>query len=170
MPDILDAIRILVLDVDGVLTDGGIFMGTDGAEFKRFSIKDGLGIKLAMEAGLKVAVISGHASEATKRRFKNLGVEDVVVGAIDKRRPFADLLSKHGLAPSNAAVIGDDLLDIPILIQAGFAATVPDSPDEVRAHVDYVTKRQGGDGAVRELVEHLLKAQGLWEPLLRRLT
>ena len=167
----LDAIKLLVLDVDGVLTDGGLYVGSEeNHDFKRFSIKDGLGLKLAMHAGLEVAIISGHRSEATRRRFSALGVEDVIVGAEDKRRPFADLLEKHGLSPENAAVMGDDLPDIPLLGVAGFAITVPDAPDEVKAVADHVTERHGGHGAVREVVELVLKAQGRWGRVMEHFT
>lgn len=164
----LASIKILVLDVDGILTDGGLYVGTDDADFKRFSIKDGMGLKLAMMAGLKVAIISGHSSTATRKRFEGLGVDDVIVGAEDKRQPFQDVLTRHGFTPENALVMGDDLPDIPLLAQAGFSATVPDAPDEVKSHVDHVTGRGGGDGAVREVIELLLKSRGDWDALMRR--
>lgn len=168
MAHALESIRMLVLDVDGVLTDAGVFIGNDGADMKRFSIKDGFGIKMAMEVGLGVAIISGHASQATVHRFKGLGIEDVVVGTTEKTEPFKELLARHGLEPGQVAVMGDDLPDLPLLRAAGFAATVPDAAPEVRAAAHLVTERRGGDGAVREVVEHILKAQGRWDDVVAR--
>lgn len=168
MTDALSDIRLLVLDVDGVLTDAGVYIAADGSDTKRFSIKDGLGIKIAMEAGLGVAIISGHASEATVHRFRGLGVEDVIVGALDKTPPFNELLQRHGLEARQVAAMGDDLPDLPLLRAAGFAATVPDAPVEVRGAADLVTQRHGGEGAVREVIEHILKAQGRWADIVSR--
>ena len=160
---VLTAIRMLVLDVDGVLTDGGIYIGADGTELKRFSIHDGLGIKIAIQAGLRISVISGHGSQATVHRFKSLGVDDVVVGVADKTGPFNDLLERHEISAAETAVMGDDLPDVPLLRAAGFSATVPGAPAVVRAAADLVTERRGGDGAVREVIEHILGAQGRWD-------
>ncbi|NRA95094.1 MAG: HAD-IIIA family hydrolase [Planctomycetes bacterium] len=164
----LSEIRMLVLDVDGVLTDAGVYIAADGSDTKRFSIKDGFGIKIAMQAGLGVAIISGHASEATVHRFRGLGVEEVIVGATDKTGPFNDLLQRHGLEARQVAAMGDDLPDLPLLRAAGFAATVPDAPEEVRDAADLVTQRRGGDGAVREVIECILKAQNRWNDVVAR--
>lgn len=166
MTESLTEIRMLVLDVDGVLTDAGVYIAADGSDTKRFSIKDGLGIKIAMQAGLGIAVISGHASEATVHRFRGLGVEEVIVGAMDKIAPFNDLLKRRGLEARQVAAMGDDLPDLPLLRAAGFAATVPDAPEEVRNAANLVTERRGGDGAVREVIEYILKAQGRWSDVV----
>jgi len=168
MADSLSDIRMLVLDVDGVLTDAGVYIAADGSDTKRFSIKDGLGIKIAMRAGLGIAIISGHASEATVHRFRGLGVEDVIVGAMNKAAPFKELLQRRGLEPRQVAAMGDDLPDLPLLRAAGFAATVPDAPIEVRDVADLVTERRGGDGAVREVIEYILKSQGRWADVVAR--
>ncbi len=166
----LNALRMLVLDVDGVLTDGGIYIAADGNELKRFSIHDGLGIKMAIGSGLAVAVISGHGSQATIHRFEGLGVKDVVVGAAQKTAPFEDLLQRHGLRPEQVAVVGDDLPDIPIMRAAGFSATVPAAPEPVKAVAHMVTERQGGHGAVREVIEFILGSQGKWDAAVAALT
>ena len=161
-------VEILFLDVDGILTDGCIYMGGDGTELKRFSIRDGLGIKVFMDCGHKVALISGHASEATIRRFSRLGVQDIHVGVQDKGRVFDQVLAKHGLTPEQAAAMGDDLVDLPMLRRAAFAATVPDAHPAVREIVDHVTRMPAGLGAVREVIEIILEARGLQEGVLQR--
>lgn len=160
-------VQMLVLDVDGVLTDNTVFVGSDGTDFKRFCIADGLGIKLLMQAGVRVAIISGHASESTVRRFRSLGIEDVAVGVTEKRPVFEELLKRHDVAAARTAAVGDDLLDLPILRAAGWAATVPAAPPVVRDASDYVTSRAGGDGAVREIAELLLHASGRWTDVMR---
>jgi len=162
------AIRMLVLDVDGVLTDGRVLYGPDGQEFTAFHILDGHGIKLAIRSGLIPAIITGRASEAVARRARELDIPEIHQRALDKLSVFEDLLARRGLAASQVACMGDDLLDLPLLRRAGLAITVPDAVEEVRAAAHYVSHRPGGQGAVREAIELLLKAQGHWPALLER--
>jgi 3-deoxy-D-manno-octulosonate 8-phosphate phosphatase (KDO 8-P phosphatase) len=167
-PSALNEILILAMDVDGVLTDGTVILHHDGTESKRFSLLDGHGIKMWLRAGLQIAWISGRASEATRRRAEQLGITLVFEGATVKLPVFDELLSKTGLEARQAAYMGDDLLDIPVLKSAGFAAAVANAVDEVKACADYVTAKPGGAGAVREVIEHILKGSGRWDKLMER--
>jgi 3-deoxy-D-manno-octulosonate 8-phosphate phosphatase (KDO 8-P phosphatase) len=164
----LSAIELLVLDVDGILTDGRLYVGLDGSELKAFSIVDGAGLKLLADAGIKAAIISGHASPAADHRFRRLGVTDILVGVEQKGAAFDALLEHHGLGREQTAVMGDDLMDLPLFLRAGFRATVPGAHPEILQLADYVTERPGGRGAVREVVEMILKARGLYDALLAR--
>jgi len=162
------AIRMLVLDVDGILTDGRLFYGPGGQEFTAFHILDGHGIKMAIRSGLSLAVVTGRESEAVARRARELGIAEIHQKATDKLPVFEALLAKNGLDASQVACMGDDLLDLPLLRRAGLAITVPDAVDEVRAAAHYVTRRPAGQGAVREAVELLLKSQNHWPAVLER--
>lgn len=159
-------IRLLVLDVDGVLTDGRLVYNGDEGQALAFDIHDGMGVKLALKSGLRVAVISGRSSEMLARRARELGVTDLAQGVEDKRQAFQALLDAHGMQAREAACMGDDLPDLPLLRAAGLAIGVPDAAEEVIQAAHYVTRRPGGRGAVREAVELLLKAQGRWEAAL----
>ena len=161
-------VELLALDVDGVLTDGCFYVGSDGTDFRRFHIRDGMGIRLFHEAGLRVAIISGYATESTMRRFSRLGVEDIHVGVESKLPVFLSVLKKYGLEPQQAAAMGDDLLDMSMLQAAGFAVTVPGGHAEVKNVADLITEAEGGQGAVREVIEHILKSQGKLEQVLAR--
>lgn len=161
-------IRLLVLDVDGVMTDGRVFYGPAGEEWAAFHILDGHGVKMAMRSGLTVAIITGRGSEAVAQRARELGILEVHQKALDKLPVFLDLLAKSGLAASQVACMGDDLLDLPLLRRAGLAIAVPGAVDEVRAAAHYVTRRPGGQGAVREAIELLLKSQNRWPAELER--
>ncbi len=161
-------IEILVLDVDGVLTDGGVYLDGEGAELKRFSILDGLGIKTAIEVGLRIALVSGHSSSATVRRFSALGIDDIHVGVADKLAVFSSILETRGFSTAQACAVGDDLVDIPMLRAAGIAATVPGAHKEVRKVAHYVTSAAGGHGAVREIIERILHARGLFDMAFER--
>ena len=163
-----ERIRLLATDVDGVLTDGRITIADDGTETKAFHVRDGSGIKYAQRSGIPVAFITGRSSRLVARRAEELGVTDVFQGAIDKRVPFAEILERHGLDPLEVAYVGDDLIDIPILRQVGFAAAVADARPEVVEVSHIVTEARGGEGALREVVEILLKAQGRWDAILER--
>jgi 3-deoxy-D-manno-octulosonate 8-phosphate phosphatase (KDO 8-P phosphatase) len=156
----LAKIRFLVLDVDGILTDGFLYIADDGTAMKRFAIVDGAGLVYWRRAGLKVAIISGHASEAVTHRFRGLGIEEVHVGVADKLATFLDVMKRHGLSPSEAAVMGDDLMDLALLRRAGFAATVTSAHEECRRIAHYIAERPAGSGAVREVIELILRAQG----------
>ena len=164
----LAALRLLVLDVDGILTDGGLWVGSDGQDWKRFAIIDGAGIKMFQEAGNRVAIISGHSSTATVHRFRLLGVEDVEIGVRDKRGCLTDLLRRRSMNLEETAAMGDDLMDLPILTSVAWSATVPEARPEVLERVHYVTRNRGGHGAVREVVEMILKAQGHWQHIISR--
>jgi 3-deoxy-D-manno-octulosonate 8-phosphate phosphatase (KDO 8-P phosphatase) len=163
------ALSWLVLDVDGVLTDGLLHVGPEGELFKSFHVRDGLAVKLARAAGLKVAILSARDSEVVRRRAGELGVDEVVQGREDKGAAFVELLGRHGATAADAAYVGDDLQDLSALGLAGLAAAPADAAREVRAAVDYVTEAAGGRGCVRELVERLLGARDAWSPVLAAL-
>ena len=162
------AVRLLILDVDGVLTDGTLYVGDHGEALKAFNIRDGHGIKLLAEGGVASAIITGRTSKAVEARAANLGIKHLIQGAEDKRTALATLLQRTGLSASDCAAIGDDVLDLPILTRVAFAATVPEAPLIVREHVHYVTQTPGGRGAVRELAELILSGQGKLTGLVNR--
>jgi len=153
-------VRLLTCDVDGVLTDGRIYVDDDGREAKAFSALDGVGLHMLADAGIAVAWITGSTAPAVAHRAKTLGVAHVFQDARDKVAPWRTLAAQLALAPEQCAHIGDDLPDLPLMALCGFAATVPHAPPSVRAVAHYVTRRDGGYGAVRELAELLLAAQG----------
>lgn len=161
-------VELLVLDVDGVLTDGSIVYADDGRELKRFHVRDGTGLKLWHAAGKRTAVISGRHSPVVERRAAELGVEFVVQGAERKLPALRQVLAATGLAPAQCAAVGDDLPDLPLLNHCGAAVAVADACPEVRAAADYVTRAAGGQGAVREAIEWLLTAQGRWAAAVER--
>ena len=166
----LRPIRLLVLDVDGVLTDGGLVYGPGGEELKQFSVRDGLGIRLLRAGGIEVGVITGRATDALVARCRDLGLRDdlVVQASRDKAADLDRLEQILGLSDDEVAVMGDDLQDIPVLTRAGFAACPADAVPEVAAVCDLVCGAAGGRGAVREVAELLLKARGLWEAQVGR--
>ena len=149
----LRRVRLLCLDVDGVLSDGNLYWVGDGQWSQRFSVRDGYGIKLLQEIGVGIAVLSGGDVQSGRDRCASLGITHAYFGIADKVAVFRDVAGTLGIASDEAAFIGDELVDVPLLTQVGFAATVPDAVDEVRAAVHYVTRRPGGDGAVRELCD-----------------
>lgn len=161
-------IRLLLLDVDGVLTDGGIWIHPDGSESKCFNVYDGHRIQMWQRAGLLCGLLSGRQSEATCRRAEQLGIPLVLQNCKDKLPAFEQLLIQMQLEPDEVAYVGDDLMDLPILRRAGLAVAVANAPEEVRRHADYVTVREGGKGAVAEVIEYLLRITGRWEELLKR--
>lgn len=161
-------IKLLLLDVDGVMTDGRIIFDDQGRELKAFDVKDGHGLKLVQRAGIKVGIITGRQSEVVARRAAELGIELVYQGAKEKLVPFRQILSDLELSAQAVAYVGDDLVDLPILLQVGFSATVADAVAEVRSRVDLVTDRAGGRGAVREICDHLLQHSGRWDEVTRR--
>jgi 3-deoxy-D-manno-octulosonate 8-phosphate phosphatase (KDO 8-P phosphatase) len=165
---VMGDIVMLAMDVDGVLTDGTIILHHDGTESKRFSLLDGHGIKMWHRAGLQVAWISGRASDATRRRAEQLDVKLVFEGATTKVPVFEELLRTNGLEARQVAYIGDDLLDLPIVRRAGLGVAVANAVDELKQHADYVTTKAGGAGAVREVIEHILKSSGRWNELMER--
>ncbi len=159
-------IRLLLFDVDGVLTDGKILLHPDGTESKQFDIKDGTGLVWAQRAGLKVGVLSARSSPATAHRAAQLGIAIVHQGVASKLRAYEDILHAHGLADADVAYMGDDVLDLPVIARAGLTAAPCDAVEDVRSRVHYVGRAPGGAGAARELVELVLKAQDRWERLL----
>jgi 3-deoxy-D-manno-octulosonate 8-phosphate phosphatase (KDO 8-P phosphatase) len=166
-PD-LKAIELLVLDVDGVLTDGRVFIHSDGGESKGFNILDGHGIRMWQRAGLKVALLSGRASAATTRRAQELEIPHVLQDCKAKLPALQQLLAELGLSPEQAAYVGDDLMDLPIVRRVGLGVAVANAVDELKEQADYVTVRRGGEGAVREVIEYLLKGSGRWASLMER--
>jgi len=161
-------IELLAMDVDGVLTDGTLVINADGSESKFFNSMDGHGIRMWQRAGLKVALISGRDSEPTQRRAEQLQIEYVFQDCHDKLPVLENLLKQLGLAPNKVAYIGDDLTDLPAIRFAGFGVTVANAVDEVKKYADYVTTRAGGGGAVREVIEYILKNTGKWQQLITR--
>lgn len=159
-------VRLLLLDVDGVLTDGSIVYADDGTELKRFHVRDGSGLKLWRQAGMRAAIVSGRRSAAVDRRAAELGVSPVLQGRDDKLTAFAEVLAAVGLSADEVCAVGDDLPDVPVLRRAGVAVAVADACPEVRAAADYVTAVPGGRGAVRDAVEWLMKLRGEWVGLV----
>ena len=159
-------IRMLVMDVDGVLTDGRILYSADGAEIEAFFVRDGLGLRAAQRAGLVTAILTGRSSMAVARRAKELGIPEIHQGIPNKVETYEMLLRRHGLTDEAVAYLGDDVNDLPLLARAGLSAAPADAADEVKARVAYVTARGGGRGAVREVIELILKAQGRWEQVI----
>jgi 3-deoxy-D-manno-octulosonate 8-phosphate phosphatase (KDO 8-P phosphatase) len=155
----LRRVRALILDVDGVLTDGGMYYGPAGEPLKKFNVKDGMGLRLLREAGIAVAFISGERSGAVARRAAKLRVRDLFLGVEDKLRALEKFLSRRGLAPEQAAYVGDDVNDLPPMRRVGLAIAVADAVPEVRKAAHWVTSRRGGDAAVREVCDFLLKSR-----------
>jgi 3-deoxy-D-manno-octulosonate 8-phosphate phosphatase (KDO 8-P phosphatase) len=162
------AIRLLLLDVDGVLTDGTVLMHGDGSEAKRFHIKDGAAMVWAQAVGLQIGWISSRPSAATDRRASELGVTLLVQSRQPKVKSYEQILRRHRLTDQQVAFMGDDLVDLAVLSRVGISAAPSDAVTEVRSRVDYVTAAAGGEGAVRELVEWLLQAQGRWDAVVTR--
>jgi len=161
-------IKLLLMDCDGVLTDGRIWLFENGEEQKGFHTRDGLGIDLLHRAGLKSGIISGRNSSAVEQRARSLGMSFVRQGCEDKRKAFIDTLSEAGVTNAEVAFIGDDLNDIPLMLQSGLAVAVADAAFETREHAHYVTQATGGFGVVREVIELILKAQGRWDELIKK--
>ena len=159
-------IRLLLFDVDGVLTNGTILIHADGRESKQFDIRDGTGIVLAERAGLRVGLLSARHSAATAERASQLRIPIVRQGAIDKLETYRDIIASESVHDDQVAYMGDDVLDLPVLSRAGLAAAPSDAADEVRARVHWVSRARGGDGAARDLVERILRAQNKWDELL----
>lgn len=164
----LERVKLLILDVDGVMTDGRIIFDSNGVESKFFNVKDGHGIKMLQRAGIEVGIISGRQSMVVANRAAELGIERVFQKATDKLAPYNQILADTGLSDKEVAFIGDDIIDIPVLRRVGFAAAPADAVTEVIPFVHFVTKNCGGWGAVREVSDLLLKAQGRWEELTAR--
>lgn len=156
-------IKLLVLDVDGVMTDGGLTIGDDGQEYKTFHAHDGLGMKLLKASGVELAIITGRTSNVVKKRAESTGVGHFYQGAEDKLKAFKELIGISQLQAEQCAFMGDDVVDLPPMLQCGLAIAVPDSPALVLKHAHYITHRAGGRGAVREVCELLMQAQGTFD-------
>jgi 3-deoxy-D-manno-octulosonate 8-phosphate phosphatase (KDO 8-P phosphatase) len=153
-------LRLIAFDVDGVLTDGGLYLSDSGEEFKRFNSLDGHGLKMLKNSGIELAIITGRTSKCVELRAKNLGIARVYQGVEDKLAAMQSLLADLKLAPEQAAFMGDDVVDLPVMRRVGLALSVPAAPQIVRDHAHYVSQRNAGHGAVREVCELILGAQG----------
>lgn len=162
----LKDIKLLILDVDGVLTDGSIIYDNNGVETKVFSVKDGLGIRLLMEAGINLCIATGRSSSALNNRCENLGIVHIFDGVSDKSAILDLILDRVGVSAHEVAFIGDDLPDLALMQMVGLSIAVADAHKTVLENADMVTSAKGGAGAVREACEAILKAQGLWENIL----
>ncbi len=161
----LQQVKVLILDVDGVMTDGGLLLG-ESEECKEFNTMDGAGVKYLQRAGIRVAIITGRCSGAVARRAQELGISDVHQKALKKLPVFQQLLANYNLVASEIAYIGDDLPDLPLLIRVGLPIAVANACPEVKARAMYITTRGGGKGAIREVAELILKAQGKWDRIV----
>jgi len=159
-------IKLMIFDVDGVMTDGTLYMGDDGQEYKAFNSLDGHGLKMLKTSGVTLAVITGRSSRVVALRAANVGISHLHQGASDKLAVYRRLLDDLGLAPEASAYMGDDVIDLPVMRRCGLAITVPAAPPLVRAHAHYVTALGGGRGAVREACELVMRAQGTLDAVL----
>jgi 3-deoxy-D-manno-octulosonate 8-phosphate phosphatase (KDO 8-P phosphatase) len=157
----LKRIKLLIFDVDGVLTDNTVWMSGGKNEYKRFNIADGMAVYIARRAGIPTALVSGRRSPATTSRAKELGIADLHQNRGPKNKPFQKLLKKYGISADEAAFMGDDVIDVAVMKMAGVSATVPHAPAYVKRFADIVTRREAGSGAAREFVDMVLKAKGL---------
>ena len=155
-------VKILIFDVDGVLTDGSLFYGDDGQEYKAFNSRDGHGIKMLKASGVETGIITGRTSNVVMHRAKNLGIARIFQGADDKLHVYERLLAETGLKPEETAYMGDDVVDLPVLNRCGLAITVPDAATGVAERAHYVTQAHAGRGAAREACELIMRAQGTW--------
>ncbi len=170
MKDILDKakkIKVLIFDVDGVLTDGSLIVDDDGKEYKAFYSKDGLGIKMLKKTGVDIAVITARTSNVVIHRMKNLGIKHIYQGQLDKLPAFENILKELNLSAEQAAYVGDDVIDLPVLLHAGLAVTVDDAHPLVKQHAHWQTPRRGGRGAARDICELIMQAQGTLESQLQ---
>lgn len=156
----IQAVKLVAFDVDGILTDGGLYLSDSGEEIKRFNSLDGHGLKMLKASGVELAIITGRTSRCVELRAKNLGITRLYQGVEDKWGAMQKLLAELKLDPGAAGFMGDDVVDLPVMRRVGFAITVPNSPQVVRDHAHYLSQREGGHGAVREVCELIMSAQG----------
>ncbi|MDY7577786.1 HAD hydrolase family protein [Herbaspirillum sp. RTI4] len=159
-------VKLMIFDIDGVLTDGGLHYGVDGEVLKRFNVLDGLGIRLLQQSGVPTALITARQSPILQKRASDLGIAHLFQGVHDKRSALAQLLAQVGLSEEHCGYLGDDLIDLPILTRVGFAAAVAGAHTEVKQRVHYLTEAGGGHGAAREICDLILHAQGNYEAAL----
>lgn len=160
-------IKLAIFDVDGVLTDGSLYLGDDGQEYKAFNSKDGHGMKMLQQAGVTIGIITGRTSEVVRIRMQSLGIEHLFQGIADKRSAYQELKSRLQLADEQIAYVGDDVVDLPVMSQVGLAITVADAHQLVKQHAHWTTANGGGRGAAREVCELLMEAQGKLQPALQ---
>jgi 3-deoxy-D-manno-octulosonate 8-phosphate phosphatase (KDO 8-P phosphatase) len=156
-------LKLMIFDVDGVLTDGGLRYGTEGELIKTFNVLDGHGIKLLQKSGVRTAIISARQSPIVTRRANDLGISILLQGVEDKRSAFEKTISELQLAPEECGFMGDDVIDLPVMTRVGFAISVPNGHPEVRSRAHYVAQAHGGNGAVREVCDFILQAQGNYD-------
>ena len=164
----LNNVKMVIIDVDGVLTDGKIILDANGIESKAFYVQDGTAITYLHRAGIKTAIISGRESKVVELRAKELCMGDVYLGIHNKLEAYEKILKKHRIKDNEICYIGDDFIDLPILRKVGFSVAVPNAPSEVKETVSYVTNAHGGYGAIREVTEKILKSQGKWDTIILR--
>lgn len=162
------AVRLMIFDVDGVLTDGRIYYTDSGEEMKSFSTLDGHGIRMLMASGVEVAILTGRRSDVVSHRARNLGISNVLQGVEDKRSAFIGLAASMGLDHADCGYMGDDVVDLPVLIRCGFAASTREAPEIVRSHAHFVATEPAGSGAAREVCEMLMRAQDKLDAALSR--
>lgn len=165
----LKKIDLLLLDVDGVLTDGGIIYTDSGEEVKVFNSRDGFGIHLLLEAGIKVGIVTGRASRVLRHRCENLGIDLLFDGIDDKSSVLQEICKRTEIDPANMAFVGDDLVDLPLFTRVGFSIAVGDAHEVVKEKADWVTSAAGGSGAVREICDAILKSKGLFDQIVERM-
>ena len=166
MKDIFDtaaAIRLLIFDVDGVLTDGSLSIGDDGQEYKTFNSRDGHGIKMLQKYGVTIAIITGRTSRVVEHRMENLGITHVYQGKLEKLPAFEELIAQLGISPEETAYVGDDVVDLPVMRRVGLAIAVQDAHELVLKHSHWQTPSAGGRGAARDVCEMLMQARGVLE-------
>jgi 3-deoxy-D-manno-octulosonate 8-phosphate phosphatase (KDO 8-P phosphatase) len=168
MNEKLKTIRLLLLDVDGVMTDGRIVYDANGLEIKAFNVKDGHGIKMLQRHGIEVGIITGRTSVVVDFRARELGISLLYQGSLKKLESYADVKLKTGLVDSQIAYMGDDIIDVPVMRRVGFSAAPPDALPEVLAVADFVSVNAGGKGAVREVCDLILKGCGAWSEIVER--
>ena len=166
--NVMETIEMLLLDVDGVLTDGRIIFDSNGIESKFFNVKDGHGIKLLQRAGIEVGIISGRKSQVVTNRAEELGISRVHQGILDKLSVYREIITETGIAEDRIAFMGDDVIDIPVMRRVGFAAAPADAIEEVFPYAHFVSRNRGGWGAVREVCDLILKGRGMWDEVTAR--
>ena len=159
-------IKLVIFDVDGVLTDGSLFYGDDGLEYKAFNSQDGHGMKMLQNSGVDIGIITGRTSEVVTHRMENLGIKHVYQGQLDKLPAFLKLTRELKVDPDEVAYVGDDVVDLPIMIRVGLAITVQEGHDLVKKHAHWICQRPAGKGAAREICEMIMQAQGNLESML----
>ncbi len=164
----IKSITFLILDVDGVLTDGKIIIDDLGNETKHFNVRDGHGLKMLMRTGIQVVLITGRTSKVVEHRARELGIKEIYQGSKNKVENLEEILRKKKVSGEQVAYVGDDIVDIPVFRRVGFSVAVEDASEYAKESADYITERKGGQGAVRELCEIILKIQGKWDDIVSR--